>query len=215
MFHFTSVREVEHKLQKDQQWLDVPTPEVDFKLPDFDPVAPDLSLECESLMYELMALALETDSTRVISLMVPGQGQVFTINGEKLSAGYHGLSHHGNDPDKIAEFNQVGTEHVARFGQFLHHLRNKKDVTGKPLLDSTAVLYGSGMGDANTHNNSRLPMLLAGGAFKHGKHHAIDRDKPSDTTPLLGDLFLTVMQSMGVNEERFVKAKRNMNDYLL
>ena len=213
--YFTSVREVEHKLQKDQQWLDVPTPEVKFNLPDFDPVAPDLSLECESLMYELMALALETDSTRVISLMVPGQGQVFTINGEKLSAGYHGLSHHGNDPDKIAEFNRVGTEHVARFGQFLHLLKNKKDVTGKPLLESTAILYGSGMGNANTHNNSRLPMLLAGGGFKHGTHHAIDRDNSSDTTPLLGDLFLTVMQSMGLQEERFVKAKRNMNDYLL
>ena len=77
------------------------------------------------------------------------------------------------------------------------------------------MLYGSGMGDANTHNNSRLPMLLAGGGFKHGTHHAIDRDNPSDTTPLLGDLYLTVMQSMGLPEFRFANAKRDMNDYLL
>ena len=69
----------------------MPTPKVDFKQPEFDPVAPDLSLECEAIMYELIALALETDSTRVISFLVPGQGQVFTIDGEKLSAGYHGF----------------------------------------------------------------------------------------------------------------------------
>ncbi|MEM1442383.1 MAG: DUF1552 domain-containing protein [Verrucomicrobiota bacterium] len=213
--YFSSVRDVEKKVQKQRQWLEVPTPKVDFKLPDYDPVAPDLSLECEAIMYDLIALALETDSTRVISLMVPGQGQVFTIEGEKLSAGYHGLSHHGNDPDKIAEFNQVGTAHVSAFGQFLRRLNQKKDAEGRPLLDTTAVFYGSGMGNANTHNNSHLPALLAGGGYKHGAHHAIDRNNETSATPLLGDLFLTIMESMGVEQERFVKATRNMNDFLL
>lgn len=213
--YFSSVRDVEKKVQKQRQWLEVPTPKVDFKLPDYDPVAPDLSLECEAIMYDLMALALETDSTRVISMMVPGQGQVFTIDGEKLSAGYHGLSHHGNDPEKVAEFNQVGKEQVTHFGQFLRRLNEKKDAEGRPLLDTTAVFYGSGMGDANTHNNSRLPALLAGGGYKHGAHHAIDRNNETSATPLLGDLFLTIMESMGVEQERFVKATRNMNDYLI
>jgi hypothetical protein len=213
--YFSSVRDVEKKVQKQRQWLEVPTPKVDFKLPDYDPVAPDLSLECEAIMYDLMALALETDSTRVISMMVPGQGQVFTIDGEKLSAGYHGLSHHGNDPEKVAEFNQVGKEQVTHFGQFLRRLNEKKDAEGRPLLDTTAVFYGSGMGDANTHNNSRLPVLLAGGGYKHGAHHAIDRNNETSATPLLGDLFLTIMESMGVEQERFVKATRNMNDFLL
>lgn len=213
--YFSSVRDVEKKVQKQRQWLEVPTPKVNFKLPDYDPVAPDLSLECEAIMYDLMALALETDSTRVISLMVPGQGQVFTIDGEKLSAGYHGLSHHGNDPEKIAEFNQVGTAHVSAFGQFLRRLNETKDAEDRPLLDTTAVFYGSGMGDANTHNNSHLPALLAGGCYKHGAHHAIDRENDSGATPLLGDLFLTIMESMGVEQERFVKATRNMNDFLL
>lgn len=162
-----------------------------------------------------MALALETDSTRVISMFVPGDGQVFTINGEKLSAGYHGLSHHGNDPEKVAEYNKVGKAHVTRFGQFLRRLKETKDANGLPLLDTTAVFYGSGMGDANTHNNSRLPALLAGGGYRHGAYHAIDRDNETNATPLLGDLFLTIMQSMGVEQDRFVKASRNMNDYLL
>ena len=213
--YFSSVRDVEKKVQKQRKWLEVPTAKVDFDLPDYDPVAPDLSLECEAIMYELIALALETDSTRVVSMLVPGQGQVFTIDGEKLSAGYHGLSHHGNDPDKIAEFNQVGTEHVRRFGGFLRHLAEKKDANDRPLLESTAVLYGSGMGDANTHNNSRLPILLAGGGFKHGVHHAIDRTKETSTTPLLGDLYLSIMEAMGVEQDRFIKAQRNMNDYVL
>lgn len=211
--YFSSVRDVEQKLKKQRVWLNVPTPKVNFKLPEFDPVAPDVSLECESLMYDLMVLALETDSTRVISFLAPGQGQVFTINGEKLSAGYHGLSHHGNDPDKIAEFNAVGREHVSRFGQFVRKLKERQDSDGQSLLDSTAILYGSGMGNANTHNNSNLPVLVAGGPFRHGAHHAINRDSVS--APLLGDLFLTLMQSMGLEKDQFVNASRNMNEFLL
>jgi hypothetical protein len=213
--YFSSVRDVEQKLKKQRAWLNVPTPKVDFKLPEFDPVAPDLSLECESLMYDLMVLALETDSTRVISFLAPGQGQVFTIDGEKLSAGYHGLSHHGNDPDKIAEFNAVGREHVGRFGGFVRQLKERKDPEGRTLLDTTAILYGSGMGNANTHNNSNLPVLVAGGPFKHGSHHAIDRDSSARANVLLGDLFLTLMQSMGLEEDRFANASRNVNDLLL
>ena len=213
--YFSSIRDVEQQLQKQRQWLDKPSPKIDYPLPEFDPMAPDLSLECESIMYDLMTLALETDSTRVISFLVPGAGQVFSINGKLLSAGYHGLSHHGNDQDKIAEYNKVGTEHVRRFGKFLRQLSERRDPDGKPLLDTTAVLYGSGMGNANTHNNSRLPVLVAGGGFKHGSHHAIDRDNPSATTPLLGDLYISLMQSMGMETGQFAGVNRNMNDYLL
>ncbi len=212
--YFTSVRAVEKNVQKQRKWLEKPTPKVDFKPPKFDPVAPDLSLECETLMYELMALALETDSTRVISFVIPGSGQVFSINGERLSAGYHGLSHHGNDPDKVADFNKIGRAHVGRFGVFLRRLKVSKDPDGRSILSSTAALYGSGMGDANTHNNSNLPVLLAGGPFKHGVHHAINRENDASTTPLLGDLYLSIMQSMGVEAETFAKAKRNMNEFL-
>lgn len=213
--YFASLRDVEKNVQKQRQWLKQPTPKVDFEPPDFDPIAADLSLECETLMYDLMALALETDSTRVISFLLPGSGQVFTIDGERLGAGYHGLSHHGNDPGKIADYNKIGRAHVTRFGRFLQRLKESKEPNGRSMLDSTAVLYGSGMGNANTHDNSRLPILLAGGPFRHGGYHAIDRDNALSTTPLLGDLYLTLMQSMGVEVERFAKAKRNMNDYLL
>ncbi|NCF87728.1 MAG: DUF1552 domain-containing protein [Verrucomicrobiaceae bacterium] len=210
--YLASVRDVEKKLQKQRAWLNRPTPKVDYDLPEFDPVAPDLSLECESIMYDLMALALTTDSTRVLTFLVPGWSQVFDINGRKLSAGYHGLSHHGNDPDKVAEYNSVGKEHVKRLAGFLDHLKAHKDADGQPLLNSTSVLFGSGMGDSNTHDNSNLPTLLAGGGWRHGAHHQIDR---AAGNRLLGDLYLTLMQRMGVKVNSFAGAKHNLHEALL
>ena len=206
--YFASIRDVEKKLQKQQLWLDRPTPKVDYPLPEFDPVAPDVALECESIMYDLMALALTTDSTRVLTFLIPGWSQVFTINDRKLSSGYHGLSHHGNDPQKIAEYN-----HVKRLGGFLDKLKSTKDVNDKPLLDTTTVVYGSGMGDANTHDNTNLPTLVVGGGYRHGQHHRIDRKSAS--TRLLGDLYLTLMQQFGVASEEFAGARSNMNEYLV
>ena len=211
--YFSSVRSVEKKLAKQRTWLNRSTPKVDFEPPEFDPVAPDLSLECESTMYDLISLALTTDSTRVATLLIPGWSQVFTIGGRQLSAGYHGLSHHGNDPVKIAEYNLVGLEHVKRFAGFLDKLKAAKDAQDRPLLDSTAVVFGSGMGDSNTHDNSNLPTVLAGGGFRHGSHLHFDREAPGPR--LLGDLYVTVMQRYGLEVEEFAGATRNLNEDLV
>ena len=211
--YLDSVRDVEAKLQKQRLWLDQPVPKVDYTLPEFDPVAPALALECESIMYDLMALALTTDSSRVLTFLIPGWSQVFTIQGQTLSAGYHGLSHHGNDPAKIAEYNLVGMAHVRRFAKFLERLRSATDALNRPLLDSTIVLYGSGMGDSNTHDNSNLPTLLAGGSFRHGQHCAIDRNAIGARR--LGDLYLTVMSQFGVEATEFAGARHNLNESLL
>lgn len=211
--YLASVRDVEKRLQKQKLWLNKPTPQVDYLLPEFDPVAPDVALECESIMYDLMSLALTTDSTRVITFFLPGFSQVFTINGRKLSSGYHSLSHHGNEPAKIAEYNLVGMEHVKRLGAFLDKLKTSLDAENRPLLDSTIVVFGSGMGEANTHDNTNLPTLIVGGGFRHGQHHQINRKASS--TRLLGDLYLTLMNRFGVNAEQFAGAKSNMNEYLL
>ena len=149
----------------------------------------------------------------MLTFLIPGWSQVFTINDRKLSSGYHGLSHHGNDPHKIAEYNLVGMEHVKRLGVFLEKLKSTKDANDKPLLDTTTVVYGSGMGDANTHDNTNLPTLVVGGGYRHGQHHKIDRK--SANTRLLGDLYLTLMQQFGVQAEEFAGAKSNMNEYLM
>ena len=211
--YFAAIRSVEKSLHKQRLWLDRPVPKVEYPLPEFDPVAPDLALECESVMYDLMALALTTDSTRVATFLIPGWSQVFEIDGRRLSAGYHGLSHHGNDPGRIADYNLVGIEHVKRFGRFLDKLKAAKDVFGRPLLDSTAVIFGSGMGDANTHDNSNLPTVLAGGGFRHGRHHRFERDAPSPR--LLGDLYLTLLQRFGIEIDEFAGARSNLDEVLV
>ena len=210
--YFSSVRDVEKRLRKQQLWLHRPVPKVEYPLPEFDPISPNLALECESIMYDLMALALTTDSTRVLTFLIPGWSQVFNINGRNLSAGYHGLSHHGNDPVRIADYDLVGIEHVKRFTGFLEKLKAAKDADGRRLLDTSAVLYGSGMGDANTHDNSNLPTVLVGGGFRHGWHRKYERDSPAPR--LLGDLFITLMRGFGMEVESFANARSGLSEHL-
>jgi len=207
--YFDSLREVEKRMTRQIQTVDDPVPTTDYRLPDYDPVAPTLQLEAETLMYDLMALALETDSTRVLTLFIGGLGQVFTIDGRTLQAGYHALSHHGNDRDAIADLVKIEIEHMKRFNQFLTQLKSKTDAYNRPLLDSTIVLLGTGMGDASRHANSNLPTLVAGGGFNHGQHIAID-PKAKDAL-FLGDLYITLMQQLGLEADRFSNADRNLN----
>lgn len=207
--YFDSLRDVEKRLAQQLQHGSSAVPQTDYKLPDYDPVAPTLQLEAENLMYDLMTLALETDSSRVVSLFIGGLGQVFTINDRTLKAGYHALSHHGNDPDMIADLILVEKEHMRCFGRFLDQLRSRTDITGRPLLDSTVVLLGTGMGDASRHANSNLPTLVAGGGFRHGSHISVDQ-KAKDA-PLLGDLYLTLLQRLNLPAEQFSNAHRNLN----
>ena len=95
---------------------------------------------------------------------------------------------------------------------FLEQLKRKRDIEGQPLLDSTIVMWGAGMGDASRPSNTNLPLILAGGGFQHGKHHAFDRNEPG--APLLGDLYITMLQQLGLEQDRFSNASRNMNQYL-
>ena len=161
-------------------------------------------------MYDLMALALESGSTRVLTLFLDGLGQVFSIDGRALGSGYHGLSHHGNDPAMIRDLVAIESAHTHCLSGFLTQLREKKNAQDKSLLDDTVVLMGTGMGDASRHSNRNLPTLVAGGGFSHEGHVAIDqKDKDS---PLLGDLYITLQQKLGMEVESFSNATRNMND---
>ena len=213
--YFTAVRDVEQRVQKQRAGLDNPVPQVNYDLPDFDPIAPTLMLECEDIMYDLMALAIQTDSTRVITLNIGGLGQVFTLDGRTLRAGYHALSHHGNDPDKIRDLVRVELEHIKCVGRFLEQLQQTTDDDNRPLLDSTIFLLGTGMGDASRHSNQDLPTLVAGGGLRHGQHVAVDRKNAGSNTPLLGDLYISLMQQLGLEVDSFSNASRNMNERLV
>lgn len=207
--YFDSFRNVEKKMARQLAALDQPVPEPDYKLPSYDPITPNLQMEAGTIMYDLMTLALETESTHVISLFLDGLGQVFAINGEVLKAGYHALSHHGNDPEMIRDLIAIERAHMECFAGFLKQLSEKKNPEGRTLLDDTVILVGTGMGDASRHSNANLPILVAGGGFKHGQHIAIDAKARG--APLLGDLYITLKQRLGVEADSFSNASRNLN----
>ena len=168
-------------------------------------------LECEQIMFDMMALALQTDATRVATLFIAGLGQVFTLDGQTLRAGYHALSHHGNDPDLIRDLVCVETEHMRCLDRFLTQLKEKTDHEDQPLLDSTIVMFGTGMGDASRHSNRDLPTLVAGGGFKHGQH--IAGDPKDDKSPLLGDVFISMLRQMGIDASQFSNATQGIADW--
>lgn len=207
--YFESFRSVEKRMERQLKTVNDPVPTTDYQLPDYDPITPNLQIEAEAILYDLMVLALETESTRVMSMFLHGLGQVFSFEGNALSAGYHGLSHHGNDPVMIRDLVSIETAHIHCFAGFLKQLKEKKNPQGKSLLDNTVILLGTGMGDASRHSNGNLPTLVAGGGFRHGNHLAIDAKKPD--APLLGDLYVTLMQRLGMETDQFSNANRNMN----
>ena len=207
--YFDSMRSVEKRMAHQIASINDPLPTTDYKLPDSDPITPNLLMEAETLMYDLMALALDTDSSRVLSFFIDGLGQVFSFDGTALKSGYHGLSHHGNDPEMIRDLIAIETAHMHCFNGFLNQLKEKKRPNGKSLLDETIILMGTGMGDASRHSNANLPTLVAGGGFGHGSHIAIDGSKTD--APLLGDLYITLMQRLGVETNAFSNANRNLN----
>jgi len=208
--YFHSLRSLEARMARQLTTLDNPVADPGYKLPENDPITPNLQMEASVIMYDLIAIALECGLTRVATLFLDGLGQVFTINGRALSSGYHGLSHHGNDPTMIRDLVLLETAHLDCFASFLKVLKNKKGTQGKSLLDDTIVLLGTGMGDASRHSNRDLPTLIAGGGFKHQGHHAVKKD----SNVLLGDLYITIAQRLGMEIDSFSNAKRNMNEVL-
>jgi len=207
--YFDSMRSVEKRMERQISQINDPLPTTDYKLPDSDPITPNLLMEAEVLMYDLMTLAIDTDSSRVLSFFIDGLGQVFSFDGKPLRSGYHGLSHHGNDPEMIRDLVSIEAAHMHCLNGFLNQLEQKKRPNGKSLLDETIILVGTGMGDASRHSNANLPTLVAGGGFNHGNHIAIDNAKPD--APLLGDLYISLMQRLGVETNEFSNANRNLN----
>jgi hypothetical protein len=196
--YFTSVREFEKRIEQSTQWLDREKPSTSYSLPER---VDSLTLRDKTpLFYDLMALALQTDSTRVISLAFTNLGKE---NGglSGITHGYHTLSHHGQVQEAIDELSIIESFHVEQYSRFLGKLKEVKEPNGKTLLDNTMALLGSGMSNANSHSNRDLPILLAGGGFKHGQHlHFARHGKQS--TPLC-NLYLSMLQNFGIETEKF------------
>lgn len=197
--YFDSVRAVENRLEQSSQWLNEPKPHVDYRLPTN---AKSLNfVDRVPLYYDLIALALQTDSTRIVTLALGDIGANF--GGFDISRGYHQLTHHGKVPEYLKELSVIEQFHMQQFARFLNQLKAIREPNGKTLLDNTMVLFGSGMGNASSHSNKNLPLILAGGDFRHGEHRSYFRDAAQrDATPA-GNLFVSMLQRFGMELEQF------------
>ncbi|MFT5468100.1 MAG: hypothetical protein ACI8UO_003208 [Verrucomicrobiales bacterium] len=194
--YFTSVRDLEKRLAKSTDWVDRPKPKVTVEAPDEIKEQHDLA-ENERVMFDLVRLALETDSTRIVTVCLnTGTLTPRQIPGVKSMC--HELTHHGNREDRLGELRLIEDAQFSALAEFLKGMDAAKE-QGATLLDQTAVLYGTNMGSANSHANDNLPVLLAGGRFKHAGHLAFDQKKNYPLT----NLYVSLLQSLGVETTSF------------
>jgi hypothetical protein len=196
--YFQSVRDLEGRLQSSIEWENRPRPKVDYPQPR-DIADANEVIAKSKLMFDLIRLALQTDSTRVVTLSLSTFSIVPRVPGVQNET--HGLTHHGNEPGKIAELRKIEEAQTAAFGDLLSAFRNVNE-TGGSLLDHTQILYGSCLGNANSHSNLNLPVILAGGGFSHGGHLTFDT---RNNTPL-ANLFVSMLQGLGIEADRFASS---------
>ncbi len=210
--YLTAIREVERKLQRRTDWIDIPKPKASDKvIRGDDEMVVDLTYPYNtSVMYELMVLALQANLTNIITFGHPGGNRLFPFDG--ISMGYHSLTHHGKRPDLLKELNIIETFYAKQFAGLLDRLKVARDSEGQSLLDSTVVMFGSGMGNASSHSSRNLPIMVAGGGFKNGQHHRFDRNG-RDGRPLC-DLYVTILQQLGVEIDHFSTSSANLNHLL-
>jgi hypothetical protein len=193
--YFTSIRELEQRLSRSEEWSKKPKPKVDAKPPQ-DIANPTDLVGKTRLMLDLMHLALQTDSTRLITLLLLGTSGVPPIAG--VSLGHHDLSHHGQDPNKIQQLRRVELEKMKAIHDFLKKLKDTKE-EGISLLNRTTVFFSSNLGNASSHSAKNLPVLFAGGGFKHGQYLAFNPNNP----PPLCNLYVTMLQWLGIEADKF------------
>ena len=197
--YFTSVRALEQRLLVSGEWEQRPKPKIDREPPK-DPASNAEFFEKYRLMLSMAKLAIETDSTRIVTIMVDAfaTNRFELTDGELTTDGYHNLSHHGRATEKVRQLEQADRRQMALLRDLVNELALSNDGSGR-LLDNTMLLFGSNLGDANTHDNTNLPILLVGGGFRHGQHLAFNRDA---NTPLC-NLFVSMLQRMDVEVDAF------------
>ena len=189
--YFTSVRELEQRLHSSEAWEYKPKPKVSAP-PPTDIEDGREFVNKTRLMFDVIKLALETDSTRLVTLYID-------------TTVIHNITHHGNRPEMIAELRSKEEAQFDALNGFLNQLTETKEA-GQPLLDRTMVLYGTCMGSANSHSNVNLPVLLAGGGFKHGQHLAFDKNNNYPLT----NLYVSMLQRLGIEAGTFSTSKGTM-----
>ena len=193
--YFASIRAAEAELAEVDAWLDRPKPNVDVEAPRDVLDSADLIGRTRALL-QLIPLILRTDSSRIISVVIQDHGNVPKIQG--VSVEHHNLSHHGQDPKKIQQLKIIEKQILECYADLLTELSTVSE-SGDSLLDRTSVLFGSNLGNANAHDPSNLPILLAGGGYEHGSYVAHDASR---NTPLC-NLFVNLLNHLGIETNKF------------
>jgi hypothetical protein len=191
--YLDAVRDVEQRIAKSESYNS------DFAVPEQPVGVPPTFKEYAELMFDLQVLAFQADITRVSSFMMARENVNRSYNEIGLAEAHHSMSHHGNNPEKMAVFSKLNTYHVETLAYFLKKLQAIPDGDGT-LLDHTVTLYGSGMSDGNTHNNYNVPVVLVGGkdqALRGNRHLKYPKGTP------LANLMLSVMDKFGVDMDKF------------
>jgi hypothetical protein len=193
--YLTSVRDLETRLVQNEAWTRKPKPKVDVP-PPTDIANRNDAIGRTRLMNDLIVLALQTDSTRTITYNLGGLNSVPVIEG--VQNDWHNLSHHGQDPAKISELRLIEIAEFGAFRDFLSKLKSLQE-NGRPLLDTTAVLFGSNLGNASAHDWHNLPILVAGGGFRHGQHLVFD----TQNNVRFSNLFVAIARRIGIDVSSF------------
>jgi hypothetical protein len=231
--YLASVREAEIRTRRADAWLDTPLPDIsdaDRKRTNRD-IAATMAGDYFRTVYDLMVLAFQTDVTRVATFSLGGEGDAFSIPEIGITESRHQLSHHGGDAGYMEKLTNYDTFAIEQYGYFLTRLAETKDLNGKPLLNSTMSLFGSGMSYGHSHGNANLPLVLAGGSdlgLNHGGHLDLNQghfkgyqlDKPGEHYSLcsrpanpnahMSNLLLLMAQRMGVETDTFGDSNKVM-----
>jgi hypothetical protein len=188
-----------------KEWERKPKPKVSATVP-LDPESPRAYMEKVKLMYDMARLAFETDSTRSIALLLDSvNSPAIEVDGIKITDGYHNLSHHGRDESKLAQLKAIDEWHMRLLANLFSELKAVRE-GDDTLLERTMILYGTNLGNANTHVTTNLPTLFAGGGFKHGRHLAFDQDHNYP----LPNLFVSMLQRFGIEADKFASSTGTM-----
>ena len=190
--YLDSVRSLEKKIDLQEPWLDRPKPKTETT----EPRPAKQTADEMKIMMELMALAIETDSTRIMTL-----ASGFANGDFGLQGGYHGFSHHGERPELTAALEMIERNQIAQMAYLIDLLKAKEDaINGGTLFDHTMILYGCGMAKG-THSCKNLPLVLAGGGFKLGEHRVMPEAGPNRVKAC--NLLLSMLQNFGLEVDRF------------
>jgi hypothetical protein len=191
--YLTGIRSIEVQLEKAERFR---LPEAKLAHPTG---APEDHLAHVDLMYDLMALAFQTDSTRVVSFAVAPEGSNRPFPTLGISEGYHFLTHHMGNQEKVAKVAKIERWYMERFARFLNQLDAMKEPDGTTVLDNSMIIYGCAIGDGNRHNHDELPIVLAGGGggtLQPGRHVLLPEPMP------MTNLYTAMLDRMGVKAER-------------